>query len=113
MSYRTHVEFEMSDEPDPPPVGGLVAAAQAHLQADGRYNVNAVLSVLLTLFTDGTADFNHLTSRDFEPLVRALSAAYPSVRFTVRGTGEEMPDLWLRQCEAGQVVYSVGPFDAE
>jgi hypothetical protein len=45
-----------------------------------------------------SAGFNRLTSRDVEPIVRSLSAAYPSVLFTVRGTGEEMRDLWLRQC---------------
>ncbi len=80
--------------------------------SDGPDNVHAVLTGLGTGSADGTAEVNHLASGDVKPVVPAVSAAGPPGRFTVRGTGEEMRDLWLRQCEAGQVVYSVGPFDA-
>jgi hypothetical protein len=39
-----------------------------------------------------------------------LSAHYRGIRFFVRGMGEEFTDVWLRQFEAGEIVFRVGPF---
>jgi hypothetical protein len=109
MSYYTRVEFAFSDEP--PAFDAVLPAARAHLEAQNLYAVDAVLGDLRTAWEKGSTDLNRLVSSDVEGLVKSISAAFPSIRFIVRGTGEEMRDLWLRECEAGEVVHSIGPFD--
>lgn len=111
MSYYTRVEFAFSD--DPPPVDGVIAAARTHLEAQNLYAVDAVLADLRMAWKEGNTQFKGLVSQDVESLMKSVSAAFPNLRFIVRGTGEEMRDIWVRECEAGKIVYSVGPFDEE
>ena len=111
MSYYTHVEFAFSD--DPPSIDTVVAAARSHLEAQNLYAVEAVLSDLRVAWEKGNTDFNGLVSQDVESLMQSVSAACPNLRFLVRGSGEEFRDIWVREVEGGEVVYSVGPFDIE
>ncbi|MDB5324029.1 MAG: hypothetical protein JWN40_5660 [Phycisphaerales bacterium] len=111
MSYYTHVDFAFSDEP--PPAEIVLAAARTHLEARNLYAVDAVLSDLSVAWQKGSTDFNGLVSQDVEALMKSVSKACPDLKFIVRGAGEEMRDIWVREIEGGEVVYSIGPFDEE
>ena len=111
MSYCTRVDFAFSDEP--PTADVVLAAARAHLEAQNVYAVDAVLSDLAEAWQKGVTEFNGLVSQDVEAMMQSVSKACPGLRFIVRGTGEEMRDIWVREIEDGKIVYSIGPFDQE
>jgi hypothetical protein len=73
--------------------------------------VDDVLQDFRRGWTEGQTDFSDLVCHDVEGLMKSVSARYPGVRFFVRGMGEEFSDVWLRQFEAGQIVFALGPFE--
>jgi hypothetical protein len=109
LSYYTQVEISFSDEP--PDVEAACGVARLWLEEQGIYAVDDILADLRRAWAEGGADFSDLRSEDFDGLMRALSAAHPSLRIYVRGLGEEFADVWLRQYEGGEPVYTLGPFD--
>jgi hypothetical protein len=111
VSYYTHVEFAFSD--DPPLIDTFLAVAQKHLEAQNCYAVEDVLSDLRVAWEKGNTNFNGLLSQDFESLMLVVSAEFPSICFFVRGWGEEIRDIWVREFEAGKLLFSVGPFDGD
>ena len=53
---------------------------------------------------------------DHEDNMRRLSSMFPDVLFTVKGVGEEMPDIWVKYFKGGKCQYCKGkvtydPFD--
>ena len=111
MSYYTRVDFAFSDEP--PAADAVLAAARAHLESKNLYAVDDVLSDLAAAWQKGSTQFNDLTSQDVEEMMQSVSKAFPDLLFIVRGAGEEMRDVWVREIEGGKTVYTIGPFDEE
>lgn len=109
MSYYTQVNFQFSDEP--PSVDDVERVIRPWLAAQNIYAVEPVLEDFRRGWTEGQTDFNGLMSHDIEGLMVALSAAYPEIRFYVRGMGEQFDDVWLRQFEGGKTVFNLGPFE--
>jgi hypothetical protein len=59
--------------------------------------------------------FEH-THQDFKlhsfaliDLFSKLAQQFPEVSFTVRGRGEDMRDIWVREYVGGKVTYEAGP----
>jgi len=109
LSYFTRVTFEFSGEP--PGVDEASTTVRAWLLAQNLYAVEDVLQDFRRGWTEGHADFSDLVSQDIEGLMANLSAKHSGIRFYVRGMGEEFNDVWLRQFEAGEIVFRVGPFE--
>jgi hypothetical protein len=109
MSYYTRVTLEFSDEP--PSVDDVSATAMEWLSAQNLYAVEDVLKDFRRGWSEGYTEFNGLVSQDIEGLMVHVSARFPSIRFYVRGMGEEFNDVWLRQFENGKIVFSAGPFE--
>ena len=111
MSYFTHVDFQFSDEL--PAMPAILDTARVYLTAQAHYSVDDVLDSLGRGLADGNFLFKGLVSQDFDGLMTAISAAFPSIRFYVRGMGEEYGDVWLRQFEGGKAIARTGPFEDE
>ena len=110
MSYYTYVDIQMSDEVD---AEVILGHARSYLDAQGIYSVEHVLEDLKAAILQGNGLFKGMTCDDFERLMESLSAAIPSVRFFVRGMGEDFPDVWLRQFAGGKSTNPIGPFDVK
>lgn len=109
MSYYTHVTFDFSDFP--PPAEVVSPVVRAWLMKKKNYAAEDVLEDFLRGWTESETDFNKLDWEDIEELMKHVSAQYPTIRFYVRGMGEEFGDVWLRAFERGAILYHVGPFD--
>ena len=109
MSYYTRVTFEFSDAP--PDIDEIASAARSWLTDQELYAVDDVLEDLLRAWTDGETDFTDLRSEDFEGLMTFLSSRHPGIRFYIRGMGEDYFDVWLRQFQDGQTVFTMGPIE--
>jgi hypothetical protein len=107
MSYFTQVEFLFSDEA--PPFEAVAECARAEFDAD-KYGIDDFLDVLRGAWEGGKAEFNRLECSDIEGLMRRISGKFPDRRMCVRGSGEEWRDFWIREFEAGKVVFGAGPF---
>ena len=106
MSYFTQVEFLFSDEA--PPFEAVAECARAEFNAD-NYGVDDLVDILRDAWKDGKAEFNRMECSDVERLMCRVSERFPTSRMCVRGSGEEWRDFWLREFEAGKVVFSAGP----
>ena len=109
MSYYTRVTFEFSDTP--PSVEDVAKIAHSWLVAQNCYGVEDVIEDFLRGWAEGRTDFKGLVCRDVEGLMASLSSQYPTIRFFVRGMGEEFNDVWLRQFEGGKIIFKLGPFE--
>jgi hypothetical protein len=110
MSYYTRVDIQVSDHID---AVDVLVHARAYLDAKGIYAVEDVLEDLNKALSEGSCLFKGMTCGDFEGLMQFVSDALRTVRFFVRGMGEEFPDVWLRQFEDGKSSSPIGPFDVE
>jgi hypothetical protein len=109
MSYYTKVNFAFSE--DPPSVEDVTKPLCTYLDAQKIYATNDICEDFICGWTKGETDFNGLVSYDIEMIMKHISLVFPNIIFYVRGMGEEFRDVWLRQFEAGKVIYSMGPFE--
>ena len=107
MSYFTQVDFLFSEEA--PPFEAVAECARAEFDAD-NYGVDDLVDILRGAWEDGKGEFNRMECSDLERLMCRISQRFPGNRMCVRGSGEEWRDFWLREFEAGKVVFSAGPF---
>ena len=114
MSYLTRVEIEWYDS-------GEKAVAVDPEQILNRAKVfvqeqEISEDVLIDLRTalegshnDGVG-FNRMYSEGIVDMLSFVSLGFPSTAFYIRGTGEELSDMWLRAFENGRVFQSHGPW---
>ena len=107
MSYSTRIDIQFSH--DAPAFDDVIDCVRAQFDRE-RFGVDDILAELQRGWEEGKAEFNRLECSDVEGLMRRISAKFPKNRMCVRGIGEEWRDLWLREFEAGKIVYSAGPF---
>jgi hypothetical protein len=108
VSYYTRITFDFSDVP--PGAEEASTVVRSWLMAQNLYAVDDVLADFLRGWTDGYTEFSDLVSQDIEGLMQAVSVQYPTIRFYVRGMGENFNDVWLRQFQNGKIVFTLGPF---
>lgn len=68
-----------------------------------------VLENLRTAFAGGETMFN-LSASYLAYLVERIASLQPTVSFHARGRGEELRDVWVREFEGGEAVFSEGSF---
>ncbi len=110
MSYYTNVEIRFSGET--PPFAAMAECVRTFFDSK-RYAIDDIVSDIEREWTNGRFTVNGLAHLDLEGLIGALSSKYPELRMYVRGAGEEPRDLWLREFQAGKIIFSGGPFEPE
>jgi len=68
-----------------------------------------VLENLRTAF-EGTETMINVSASYLAYLVERIASLQPTVSFHARGHGEELRDVWVREFQSGEAVFSVGSF---
>lgn len=113
MSYYTRVEIELErGDGRVVDVEAIVARAEAYVQEAG-YHEDVLSDLRAALTGDGNhgAGFNNMRSDLIIDLIAFLSREFPETSFFVRGTGEELHDVWLREFRGGLITFCRGPWD--
>lgn len=108
MSWWTFVDFdylgdtlEFNLEKARPEIESIVAANRYH---------PSVAKLICDLLTNKTANFKLISYAVIE-LFGELAARFPDISFAVRGRGEDIRDIWLREYVEGKNTFAVGPPD--
>lgn len=105
MSYYTKVELSWLEEEleNPERLRGdlerIVAAAQYSEDVVGDF---------MDLLADGSAEMS-LYAEDVTAITAQIAKLVPHCSFSVRGCGESVRDIWLRDYNEGQEVFALGP----
>ncbi|WP_411879899.1 hypothetical protein [Polaromonas sp. YR568] len=68
-----------------------------------------VLDGLNTAF-EGTETMFNVPATYLSYLVERIAGLQPAVSFHARGRGEELRDIWVREFQNGEPIFSVGSF---
>ncbi len=113
MSYYTRVEIECVDSEDGVvDVEAILARAKVYIQEQGYHeDVLADLRVALTGAHNDGVGFNRMHCDLIIDLIPFLSREFPQTWFFVRGAGEGLCDVWLREFRGGLITFCRGPWD--
>jgi hypothetical protein len=106
MSWWTFLEFDyLGDTPE-----FDIEDARAKIEsivAISRYHP-VVATSLCTLLATKKADLKIISYAAIE-LFSNLAAEFPDISFAVRGRGEDIRDIWLREYAGGKTTFALGP----
>lgn len=93
---------------------------------DGQIDINSIESELTKLLSEdgihldvlnglraafgGEEQVFNVAASYLSHLVENIANLQPSVSFHARGRGEELRDIWVREFEGGEMVFSEGSF---
>ena len=106
MSYYTTVEVQYH-EAESLDIGSIEAALERRLNDDGISH--DVLVDLKTAFSEGRAMLK-VHGAYAVSLMEFIHKQLPNLSFGVRGWGEELRDVWVREFRRGQDPFTIGPF---
>ena len=105
MSFTTYLEIQYIDGQID--INAIESELSELLNEDGIHL--EVLSNLRLAFEGDEIVFNVAASY-LSYLVERIASLQPSVAFHARGRGEELRDVWVREFEGGEAVFSEGSF---
>jgi hypothetical protein len=105
LSYYTDVELVWLED-EPANLEGLKSELEKMIAAE-QYSED-LLGDLLQLLVDGEAAMN-LHAADVTMFTARIARLFPQHSFSVRGRGEAVRDIWLRDYEDGEEVFALGP----
>lgn len=111
MSWYTFVDFDYiySEEHGASPEFDLEhARAGIELLVAGNKYHHHVAQDICDLVTKKQATFKLISYAVIE-LFSKLATEYPEVSFAVRGRGEDIRDVWLREYAGGKNILALGP----
>lgn len=111
MSYYTFVSFQYLDDPK---IGlsELHAGLLKLLDENGLHH--DVADGIAELIDNGEASFTFYSGcATLELIFHWLAMQRPGTAFGVRGTGEDLRDIWLREFSGGDVQFAQGPFSED
>jgi hypothetical protein len=105
MSFATYLEVQYVDGQID--INSLEAELTELFNKDGIHL--DVLNDLRLAFAGEEAIFN-IDASYLSYVVERIASLQPSVSFHARGRGEELRDVWVREFEDGEAVFSEGSF---
>jgi hypothetical protein len=114
MSYYHRIEIEWYDDTDQVTAEMIMDSAAQHVPAHwSRDDFLADLRDALRGPLHDATGFNNVWSGYFEDFMLKLTPCFPDVTFLVRGAGEELREVWLREFKNGKITLEHGPFSDE
>ena len=111
MSWYTWVDFDYiySEELGETPEFDLEQArAEIELLVISNKYHRDVAKDICDLVTKKEASFKLISYAVIE-LLSGLAEKYPQISFAVRGRGEDIRDIWLREYAGGKNILALGP----
>ncbi len=105
MSFSTYLEVQYIDGRID--IGSITSELTDILNEDGIHT--DVLNDLRSAFEGKETVFNVAASY-LSYIVERIASFQPTVSFHARGRGEELRDVWVREFEGGEAVFSEGSF---
>ncbi len=106
MSWWTSVDFDYLG--DTPEFDIEDARAEIELMVSANKYHAHVAGDICDLITKKKASFKIISYAAIE-LFSILAARFPDISFAVRGRGEDIRDIWLREYEGGKTTFALGP----
>ena len=88
-----------------------VQAVAAVWLADTKASRHAAMDIETVVDEPFSFAFNGLDAATVIGLFDEIARQFPTVRFYVRGIGEDFSNMWLREYFGGATVFAAGPFD--
>ena len=113
MSYLNRVEIEWHDEEEKRVVDAdrILERARVFVQEqDIKEDVLADLRTALEGPHNEGLGFNRMYCDLIVEMLLFVSRSFSATDFTIRGTGEELLDTWVREMRNGEVTLSHGPW---
>jgi len=110
MSYWTFVDFDYvaSQDIDDPEFDIERTRAEIELIVNVHRYHRDVAADMCKLIIEKHADFK-LVSFAVMELFTALAARFPDISFAIRGRGEDIRDIWIREFADGRNTFAFGP----
>ncbi len=111
MSWYTFVDFEYIDSEelgDTPEFDIERRLAEIELLVTSNQYHRDVAKDICELITKKKASFKLISYAVIE-IFSKLAARFPEVSFAVRGRGEDIRDIWLREYAGGKTILALGP----
>ena len=111
MSWWTFVDFAYVDSEESGSTAEFdVARMRTEFEAIvSAQRLHAVVSQdICDLFAGGRADFK-LNSYAVIELFSKLALSFPNISFAIRGRGEDIRDIWVREYAGGRNTFAFGP----
>ena len=105
MSFATYLEIQFVE--DQVAIDRISDELKNILAEDGIHL--DVLDGLRTAFK-GTETKINVSASYLAYLIERIASLQPTVSFHARGRGDELRDVWVREFQNGEAVFSVGSF---